>query len=101
MSGGKTGYQALSIYYEIDGEELIDPYAVRIAGRERWFDTKRSAESYRVRGGFAGEEYDWEGDRTPEIPGEEMVIYKLHVRGFSMDGGARGRKRGTFAAVAA
>lgn len=86
--------------YEIDGEELIDPYAVRIAGRERWFDTKRSAESYRVRGGFAGEEYDWEGDRTPEIPGEEMVIYKLHVRGFSMDGGARGRKRGTFAAVA-
>lgn len=29
-----------------------------------------------------------------------MVIYKLHVRGFSMDGGARGRKRGTFAAVA-
>lgn len=86
--------------YEIDGEEMIDPYAVRIAGRERWFDTARSKDSYQVRGGFAGEEYDWEGDRMPEIPGEDMVMYKLHVRGFSMDGGAKGRKRGTFAAVA-
>lgn len=85
--------------YEIDGEERIDPYAVRIEGREHWFDTARSRDSYRVRGGFTGEEYDWEGDRTPEIPGDEMVMYKLHVRGFSMDGGAKGRKRGTFAAV--
>ncbi len=86
--------------YEIDGEELIDPYAVRIEGRERWFDTDRAQREFRIRGGFAGEEYDWEGDHTPEIPREDMVMYKLHVRGFSMDGGVKGKKKGTFAGVA-
>ncbi len=85
--------------YEINGKELVDPYAARIEGRKNWFDTERFKAAYQIRGGFAGAEYDWEGDHTPEIPQEDMVMYKLHVRGFSMDGGARGRVRGTFAAV--
>ena len=85
--------------YEINGRELVDPYADRIEGRKNWFDLSRCRQGCRVRGGFAGAEYDWEGDHTPEISQEDMVMYKLHVRGFTMDGGARGRMRGTFAAV--
>ena len=85
--------------YEIDGKELVDTYARRIEGRERWFDTSRAERQYQVRSGFARGEYDWENDHTPELPKEDMVMYKLHVRGFTMDGGAKGRKRGTFAAL--
>lgn len=85
--------------YEINGEEIVDPYAVRIKGRERWCDGERAKNSYVIRGGFAEDNYDWNGDHTPEIPKEDMVMYKLHVRGFSMDRVTKGRKRGTFAAV--
>lgn len=91
--------QCYEYSYEINGEELVDPYARRIEGRERWFDRSREQNAYQVRGGFAGEDYDWENDHTPEIAKEDMVMYKLHVRGFTMDGGAKGKKRGTFAAV--
>ena len=47
--------------------------------------------------GFKKEGFDWSEDVSVEIPANEMVMYKLHVRGFSMDG--RGRNKGTFAAV--
>lgn len=85
--------------YEIDGKEQVDPYAQRIEGRERWYETKRYQPGYQVRGGFIQSAYDWEDDHTPEILPEDMVMYKLHVRGYTMDGGAAGRKRGTFAAL--
>ena len=49
--------------------------------------------------GIADSTFDWEGDVAPEVPRSQMVMYKLHVRGFSMDAGVRGKKRGTFAAV--
>ncbi len=85
--------------YEIDGNVIVDPYARRIEGREHWFETGRYHENYQIYGGVVEEDYDWEGDRTPEIPKTDMVLYKLHVRGFTMDGGAKGKKRGTFAGL--
>ena len=86
--------------YEIDGEVITDIYADKIIGREVWNDAKRENCSYAVYCGKENQEFDWENDDFPEIPKREMVMYKLHVRGFSMDGGAKGKKRGTFAAIA-
>ena len=86
--------------YEIDGEVITDIYADKIIGREVWNDAKREKCGYVVYCGKENQEFDWEGDDFPEIPKSEMVMYKLHVRGFSMDGGAKGKKRGTFAAIA-
>ena len=87
--------------YEIDGKIVIDPYAKRINGRRKWFETSRYSNTYQVWCGFTDTGYDWEKDRMPEIAKEDMVMYKLHVRGFTMDAGtgvARG-KRGTFAGI--
>ncbi len=83
--------------YEIDGERMRDPYGERIVGREKWGDRTREPEKELLLSGFNREGFDWEEDTAPEIPAEEMAIYKLHIRGFSMD--ARGKKRGTFEAV--
>ena len=49
------------------------------------------------RSDFAG--FAWDGDRFPEIPREQMVMYKLNVRAFTMDAGFSGKKKGTFAGV--
>ena len=85
--------------YVIDGKVVVDPYARRIIGREKWGDYSRKETHYEVRSGFDFSEYDWKGDHCPEIPETDMVIYKLHVRGFTRDGGVIGKKKGTFAAV--
>lgn len=85
--------------YEINGEVITDSYANRIVGRERWADKGRESRGYQVCGGYSSTEFDWQEDASPEVPRQQMVMYKLHVRGFSMDAGVRGRTKGTFAAV--
>lgn len=95
------GLDTKQYYYnfEIDGQICVDPYARRIKGREHWFETSRYNVDYQVWCGFDEEEFAWEDDRAPEIPKEDMVLYKLHVRGFTMDGGTTGKKKGTFEGI--
>lgn len=85
--------------YEIDGEVVVDPYARRIVGREKWADTARSSHAYKVRSGFSESEFDWQEDKSPQIAKEDMILYKLHVRNFTMDGASGGVRKGTFEAV--
>lgn len=83
--------------YEIDGKIIRDPYGERVIGREKWGDRARELKQELLLSGFNKEGFEWEEDSFPEIPAKDMVIYKLHIRGFSMD--AKGRKRGTFEAL--
>lgn len=86
--------------YEINGVIKTDDYARNIVGREKWNDAKRAERNYLICGGDIPEEgFDWQEDVLPDIPRSRMMMYKLHVRNFSMDAGVRGKKRGTFAAV--
>lgn len=86
--------------YVIDGNVVVDPYARRIIGREKWANPDRRENDYEVRSGFDFCTYEWKEDRFPEIPGSDMVLYKLHVRGFTKDGGTAGKTKGTYAAIA-
>lgn len=86
--------------YVIDGNVVVDPYARRIVGREKWGDYSRRETHYEVRSGFDFSEFDWKNDHCPEVPGTDMVMYKLHVRGFTKDGGVSGKIKGSYAAVA-
>lgn len=85
--------------YEVDGTLVFDRHARKVVGREVWADTDRLSSGCQVRAGFDFAEFDWCKDRFPEIPREQMVMYKLNVRSFTMDGGAARKKRGTFAGV--
>lgn len=91
--------QNLMYNYEINGVVCTDIYAQRIIGREKWHDLGREKYHYQIYGGCIPEAFDWSGDSRPEVPKGEMFLYKLHVRGFSMDAGLTGKIRGTFAAV--
>ncbi len=92
-------WKKLNYNYEIDGKIVFDQHARKVIGREVWEDARRLQEGQSVRAGFDFTEFDWQGDRFPEIPREDMVMYKLNVRSFTMDAGASGKKRGTFAGV--
>lgn len=76
---------------------LPDPYGKVFRGREIWgVETgfKRKLET------VAGQTvFDWGEDKRPQIPYEDCVIYKAHVRGFTKHPSSHVRDRGTFRAV--
>ena len=85
--------------YEINGEVICDTYAERIIGRKKWNDLSREESEYQIYCGYEDADFDWKNDCSPEISKSQMVMYKLHVRGFSMDAGLRGKEKGTFRGV--
>lgn len=83
--------------YRIGGKIMTDPYAERIFGREKWADRERLAGASPLRSGIISEDYDWENDERPQLADEEMLLYKLHIRAFTMEGLSKGKRKGTFA----
>jgi len=85
-------------YFEINGKKSMDPCAHGIMGRQIWNDATRKQDHYEVYGSFVSEEFDWGKSQCPEIGRSQMIMYKLHVRGFTMDSG-RKTSLGTFRAL--
>ena len=76
---------------------LLDPYARLISGREVWGGSGKEPAPMRCR--VILEDFAWEGDHALEIPFEDLVIYEMHVRGFTKDPSSPARRKGTFAGV--
>ena len=74
---------------------LLDPYAKLISGREEW----GSDDVLPMRSRVIFEDYPWEGDRPLELPIDDLVIYELHVRGFTKDSSSGVSHGGTFRGV--
>lgn len=78
---------------------LLDPYAKSISGRQIWGDPPNWETPYQHRARIAPEDYDWGSDQPPQIPIEDLVIYEMHVRGFTRHPSSDTRYPGTFAAI--
>ncbi|WP_309485284.1 alpha-amylase family glycosyl hydrolase [Streptomyces sp. WELS2] len=79
---------------------LADPYARAFGGRETW-GAPYSLDPYPYRSRVvAGDAFDWQGDTSPGIPVEDLVVYELHVRGFTRHPSSGVRRPGTFAGLA-
>lgn len=82
--------------FYIDGSICLDPYATQIAGREIWADTNRIQDQKMPRCRCEEKKFSWRGDCEVEIPRKDMVLYKLHIRGFSKAIPKETEDRGTF-----
>lgn len=88
--------------YEINGVIQVDPYAKEIIGREVWNPVCEKKEVREVFAGITGDCDLTHKERREPVTKDQMILYKLHVRGFSMeDTSVRGQKKGTFPAVTA
>lgn len=86
--------------FRIDGKIVQDPYAHGIRGREHFGAPVCSEDENSLRCTFLPDtEYDWEGDVSPEIPYHEMILYKLHVRGYTKQQKMAHNLKGTFAGL--
>ena len=78
---------------------LLDPYARVIGGREHWGAPSVPRSIYQHRARICCHDFDWEGDRHPKIPIEDLFIYEMHVRGFTQHPSSKVKNPGTFEAV--
>lgn len=82
-----------------EGEQVItDPYAKKIAGREM-FGAIPKGDPHSIRGGFLTKKYNWADEEAPQLAFEDVIMYHLHVRGFTMQKNSGVRKKGTFAGL--
>ncbi len=91
---GKRGYTEYEYLYQTGESYVCDPYAAKINGREVFGEQAGviRAEVY-VPEKITGEVY-----KRQEL--SELVLYKLHVRGFTKGNASGVRKKGTYAGVA-
>ena len=104
--GTAYGYRAHGPYRPEEGlrfnpnKLLIDPYARDLVGTLRWHDAlygytvggkkadvsfdRRDSAQYVPKCRVLEPAFTWGDDRPPEVPWSDMVIYELHVRGFTM-----------------
>ncbi|MCU7936602.1 MAG: glycogen debranching enzyme [Candidatus Thiodiazotropha sp. (ex Dulcina madagascariensis)] len=80
---------------------LMDPYARAIGGRDVWGQTPNWDAPFQHRSRVVFDDFDWEGDRALEIPLEDLVVYEMHVRGFTRHSSSEldAVKAGTFSGI--
>ena len=78
---------------------LLDPYAKAIGGRDVWGQAPILHNGYQHRARLAYDDFDWTGDRPLAIPAEDLIIYEMHVRGFTRHPSSGVSHPGTFAAI--
>jgi isoamylase len=79
---------------------LSDPYAKMLGGRGEWGAPPDYFDRYVYRSRLPLEDFDWEGDRPLRIPTEDLVIYELHVRGYTRHPSSAVANPGTYAGLA-
>jgi len=75
---------------------LLDPFAREIAGRDIWLSPPPKEEVYPHRARMPYEDYDWGHDRPINLPVQDLVIYEMHVRGFTRHPSSGVRHPGTY-----
>jgi isoamylase len=105
-------YEQIEYGYRMDGpfqphhghhfnarQILLDPYARAVSGRDLWRQRTYPGHTFQHRGLLVYDDFDWQTDRPPDIPLQDLVIYEMHVRSFTRHPSANVKYPGTFAAI--
>ncbi len=76
---------------------VLDPYAKAVTGQSDWGEKQDNKCVYKAR--VVLNDYDWGNFSTQKHPLEELIIYELHVRGFTKDKSSGVNNPGTFAGI--
>lgn len=100
VPGGRSLSQILTedyeYLYEADGEELIDPCAVALSERDKW--GKRDADRP-ARGRICLRDFDWGDDYPLHTAFPDLILYQLHVRGYTKHASSHVKHKGTYAGL--
>lgn len=84
-------------------QELLDPWgrAVNTSLWDRWLEIDEGPQAHRSMRAVvvADDDYEWEGDEPLRLATEEVVIYELHVGGFTRHPSSGVTHPGSFSAL--
>ena len=75
---------------------LLDIYAKAVTGQSEW-GVNNADSVYKAR--VVKDDFDWKGNTYPKTRMEDLVIYEMHVRGFTKHASSRVKHPGTFAGL--
>ncbi len=78
---------------------LLDPYAKALASHFPWGQLHTSNEPYRPLGKIIPTSYDWGDEKPPAIPMSDLIIYEMHLRGFTFHPSSEVAFPGTFSGL--
>nr|MCR4716381.1 glycogen debranching enzyme [Lachnospiraceae bacterium] len=73
---------------------ILDPYAKAVTGQSVWGEKAAEGAFYKAR--VVRDLFDWGNFIQPLIPMEDLIIYEMHVRGFTKDDSSKVKHPGTF-----
>ena len=76
---------------------LLDIYAKAVTGQSAWGVPKKKDVFYKAR--VVQDNFDWGAEPFPQIPMEDLVIYEMHVRGFTKHDSSGVSCPGTFSGI--
>lgn len=76
---------------------LLDIYAKAVTGQSIWGVAKKEDVCYKAR--VVKDNFDWGNSVQPLIPMEDLIIYEMHVRGFTRHESSHAAYPGTFAGI--
>jgi glycogen operon protein len=96
-----------------DAKLLLDPYAKAVTGKFRNIDNlllaydagheardltldPRDNATVVPKGIVVDDAFDWQGDASPHVPLEELIVYEVHVKGFTAHPSSAVAQPGTY-----
>lgn len=76
---------------------LLDIYAKAVTGQSQWGRPRREGTFYKAR--VVKDDFEWGKNPNPLIPMEDLIIYEMHVRGFTKHASSGVKYPGTFAGL--
>ena len=76
---------------------ILDPYAKAVVGQSEWGRKSGKDPFYKAR--VVDDGYDWGNKKQENQQVKDLIIYEMHVRGFTKDSSSGVTHRGTFAGI--
>lgn len=78
---------------------LLDPYSRAVTGQRKWGEKPEEGKDFEYRARVVKSSFDWGNIKQLEQPFEDLVIYEIHVRGYTKDKSSGVSAPGTFAGL--
>lgn len=78
---------------------LLDPYSRAVTGQRKWGVKPEGGKDFEYRARVVKSSFDWGNIKQLEQPFEDLVIYEIHVRGYTKDKSSGVSAPGTFAGL--
>lgn len=100
--------EGMEYTFEINNKEVADSYAAKVIGMDKWGIRSKREEELGVRSvvnleTVLEEDKEWEAvwnaDESPKLPFCDVILYQMHVRGFTRHISSKIEEKGTFKGI--